>query len=221
MVYRQTAHTKQKKAGTRERILKEAKALVTEGGFAAASVVAVAQRSGIATGTIYRHFPSKGELVAEVFRMASGGELEAVTAASQIDETPEVRLSRAVETFASRALKAPRLAYALIAEPVDPLVEAERLRYRFAYSEAFEDLIEDGVKSQAFAPQNASICSGALVGMLAESLVGPLSPQLSSIDEQVSEREALQPPAKDELLTEIIAMALRAVGCTRSRASSD
>lgn len=214
MVYRQTEHTRQKKAGTRERILAEARALVTEGGFAAASVVAVAQRSSIATGTIYRHFPSKGELVAEVFRAASGTELEAVTNASQIKASPTERMREAVHTFAARALKAPRLAYALIAEPVDPLVEAERLRFRFAYSEAFEDLIEDGVKSGEFAQQNASFCAGALVGMLAESLVGPLSPRLSSVDEQVSERETLVESIKDELLNEIIAMALRAVGVT-------
>ncbi len=211
MVYRQTELTKQKKAGTRQRILEQARALVMEGGFAAASVVAVAQRSDIATGTIYRHFPSKGELVAEVFRMASGKELQAVTAASQVKATPTERLRQAVNTFASRALKAPRLAYALIAEPVDPLVEAERLRFRFAYSEAFEDLIEDGVKSGEFAQQKASFCAGALVGMLAESLVGPLSPQLSSVQEQVSERETLTEADKSELLNEILAMALRAV----------
>jgi len=212
MVYRQTELTKQKKAGTRQRILEQARALVMEGGFAAASVVAVAQRSSIATGTIYRHFPSKGELVAEVFRMASSKELQAVTAASQIQATPTGRLRQAVHTFAERALKAPRLAYALIAEPVDPLVEVERLRFRFAYSEAFEDLIEDGVKSGEFAQQKASFCAGALVGMLAESLVGPLSPQLSSVQEQVSERETLAETDKDELMTEILAMALRAVG---------
>lgn len=220
MVYRQTEHTRQKKAGTRERILTEARALVTEGGFAAASVVALAQRSNIATGTIYRHFPSKGELVAEVFRAASSKELEAVTQASQIKASPTERLREAVHTFAARALKAPRLAYALIAEPVDPLVEAERLRFRFAYSEAFEDLIEDGVKSGDFAKQNASICAGALVGMLAESLVGPLSPQFGSVDEQVSQRETLVAATQDELLSEIIAMALRAVGVASQGAAS-
>jgi len=217
MVYRQTENTRQKKAGTRERILAEAKALVVHGGFAAASVVAVAKQSNIATGTIYRHFPSKGELVAEVFRMASGKELEAVTSASQIEATPTKRMREAVHTFAARALKAPRLAYALIAEPVDPLVEAERLRFRFAYSEAFEDLIEDGVKSGEFVKQNASICAGALVGMLAESLVGPLSPQLSSVDAQLSERETLVDSIRDELLSEIIAMALRAVGASAEK----
>jgi len=184
---------------------------VTQGGFAAAAVAPVAQKSGIATGTIYRHFPSKAELVAEVFRHATEHELNAVTLASQIDASAAERLKRAVETFAIRALQAPRLAYALIAEPVDPLVEKERLTYRFAYAEAFEDLINDGMDAGEFVQQNPSITAASLVGMLSEALVGPLSPH-AAIDDHMEERERLDSHTKDTLLTEIIALALRAVG---------
>ena len=42
------------------------------------------------------------------------------------------RLEHVLATFARRALRNPRLAWALIAEPVDPLVDAERLAYRCA-----------------------------------------------------------------------------------------
>ena len=52
MVYRQTEQTQSKKAGTRARILKEARLLVADGGFAAASVAQVAKKSGIAIGTM-------------------------------------------------------------------------------------------------------------------------------------------------------------------------
>ena len=37
------------------------------------------------------------------------------------------RIAAGVETFARRALRGRRLAWALLAEPVDPAVEAERL----------------------------------------------------------------------------------------------
>lgn len=211
MAYRQTEHTQAKKAGTRARILKEARLLVAEGGFAAAAVAPVAHKSGIATGTIYRHFPSKAELVAEVFRHATEHELNAVTRASQIDASASERLQRAVETFAIRALQAPRLAYALIAEPVDPLVEKERLSYRFAYAEAFEDLINDGMAEGEFVRQSASISAAALVGMLSEALVGPLAPQ-SAVQEHVQGRASSEVGQNDTLLTEIKALALRAVG---------
>lgn len=212
MVYRQTEHTKAKKAGTRARILSEARQLVTEGGFSAAAIAPVAKRSGIATGTIYRHFPSKAELVAEVFRHATEHELQAVTAATLADGSPQQRLVRAIKTFALRALQAPRLAYALIAEPVDPLVEKERLSYRFAYAQAFEDLINEGMDQGDFVPQNASITSAALVGMLAEALVGPLAPEAMSYEEQLTERESLTEEHKQQLVKAITALSLRAVG---------
>ena len=211
MAYRQTEHTQAKKAGTRARILKEARLLVAQGGFAAAAVAPVAQKSGIATGTIYRHFPSKAELVAEVFRHATEHELHAVTLASQIEASASERLKRAIETFAIRAMQAPRLAYALIAEPVDPLVEKERLSYRFAYAEAFEDLISDGMVAGEFVPQNPATTAASLVGMLSEALVGPLSPH-GTQDEDGELHTEVDTQGKEKLLTEIVALALRAVG---------
>jgi len=214
MAYRATEHTQAKKAGTRERILKEARLLVSEGGFTAAAVAQVASRSDIATGTIYRHFPSKAELVAEVFRHATEHELAAVTKASQQSGDCTTRLLSAVETFADRALRAPRLAYALIAEPVDPLVEKERLSYRFAYAEAFEDLINEGIASDEFVPQRASISAAALVGMLSEALVGPLAPQIESYEEQINQREALSLEDRQSLIENIKALALRSVAGT-------
>jgi hypothetical protein len=71
LAYRETEHTLAKKAYTRLRLLKTARRLVQQGGFAAASASAVAKESGGASGTIYRHLPNKSELVAEVFRYAT------------------------------------------------------------------------------------------------------------------------------------------------------
>ena len=212
MVYQATDSTRAKKSGTRNRILKEARLLVSQGGFGAASIAEVARCSGIATGTIYRHFPSKAELVAEIFRHATEHELHEVMRSAQIEATASERMRRAVRTFAERALQGPRLAYALIAEPVDPLVERERLSYRFAYAEHFEDLIQEGIEAGEFAPQNVAITAAALVGMLAEALVGPLAPYANRQDEAVMERQAMTDKQRDELLQEIIALSLRALG---------
>ena len=196
MPYRETEHTLAKKADTRLRLLKAARRLVQQGGFAAASASAVAKESGVASGTIYRHFPNKSELVAEVFRYATEREVAAVAQASDGGETAADKLTAAVETFAQRALLGRTLAYALIAEPVDPRVEQERLRYRFAYAEIFEDVIALGIQRGEFVAQNCQITAAALVGMLAESLVGPLK----------------QKNDHDDLIHSLTALALRAVG---------
>jgi AcrR family transcriptional regulator len=208
LAYRETEHTLAKKADTRLRLLKAARRLVQQGGFAAASASAVAKESGVASGTIYRHFPNKSELVAEVFRYATEREVAAVAQACdeqtidsqglECGKTAADKLTAAVETFAQRALLGRTLAYALIAEPVDPRVEQERLRYRFAYAEIFEDVIALGIQRGEFVAQNCQITAAALVGLLAESLVGPLK------KEHAHEH--------DDLVRSLTALVLRAVG---------
>ena len=109
-----------------------------------------------------------------------------------------------------RALLGSQLAYGLIAEPVDPRVEQERLRYRFAYAEIFEDVIELGIQRGEFVAQDCQITAAALVGMLAESLVGPLSPlSCSSKDASLNKHHE-----HDDLIHSLTALVLRAVGFT-------
>src|SRR6195952_2640874 len=137
MAYRQTDRTRARAADARQRILDAAHALIGEGGYAGTSGSGVGGRAGVAPGTVYRHFPSKADLFAEAFRIASQREVDAVAAAGSLEE--------AVEIFVRRALAAPARAYALIAEPADPLVEAERLRFRRAYAELFHRVVGDAV----------------------------------------------------------------------------
>ena len=48
---------------TRERLLRAAQELIEEGGYSAASVLAIAGRAGVAAGTLYRHFPNRDALL--------------------------------------------------------------------------------------------------------------------------------------------------------------
>ena len=175
MPYRPTERTQARMLATRERIVSIAMERVARGGFAAAGIQQVASGAQVAVGTVYRHFSSKGELFAEVFRQASQRELDVVVDVSRADgrSAPD-RVGAAVEAFSRRALAGPVLAYALIAEPVDPAVEAERLRLRTGYRDAFATLLEDGVRDGELRPHDSRTVAAALVGALAESLVGPL-----------------------------------------------
>src|SRR5207248_3771438 len=78
VAYRETAQTRARRDAMRERIVSAASAQVAEAGYPSASVQAVARRARVATGRVYRHFPSKAELFAEVFRRASQRELDVV-----------------------------------------------------------------------------------------------------------------------------------------------
>ena len=58
MPYRPTERTEARKAATRDAILTAAVDQLADGGYASASIGAVAARAGVATGTVYRHFES-------------------------------------------------------------------------------------------------------------------------------------------------------------------
>jgi AcrR family transcriptional regulator len=176
MPYRPTERTEARKAAIRERIVAAALEQVAEGGYASASVQAVAGRAGLAVGTIYRHFPSKADLFAEVFRRASQRELDVLIEVSTADgRSAAERVAAAVEAFCRRALAGSVLAYALIAEPVDPAVESERLRLRRGYRDAFARVLEDGIAAGELETHDVQTLAAVLVGGLGEALVGPLS----------------------------------------------
>lgn len=185
MSYRPTELTKARKAATRERIVASARELIAQGGYAKAQVAAVAARAKVATGTVYRHFPSKADLFSEVFRTASQHEVDALTAAATGAEGgAAAKVAAAAEAFARRALRAPRLAWALLAEPVDPAIEAERLAFRRAYRDAMAAVIAEGVAAGELPAQDAWVSAAALVGAIGEAMVGPLSPTAGHRDDE-------------------------------------
>jgi AcrR family transcriptional regulator len=177
VAYRPTERTEARRTAARDRIVRAALELVACGGYREAQVAAVARRAGVATGTVYRHCPSKADLLTEVFRVASQHEVDAVAAATAAPgATAPDRIAAAVETFARRALRGRRLAWALLAEPVDPAVEAQRLQFRRAYAEVFAAAVRDGIAAGELPDQDAAFTATALVGAIGEALVGPLSP---------------------------------------------
>lgn len=176
MPYRPTERTEQRKAEARERIVAAAMDQLASGGYVSATVQAVAARAGVATGTLYRHFPSKSDLFAEVFRLASQREMDVFQNATADDgRSATERVAAATEAFARRALAAPTRAYALIAEPVDPAVEAERLVFRRGYRDVLIEVLTQGEERGELEAHDKETTAAALVGAIGETLVGPLA----------------------------------------------
>ena len=163
------------RTNTRQRLLESARRLLERGGYGAASVQAIAERAGVATGALYRHFPSKADLVVEVFRDAATRDLRAMQQAAAAGSFVE-RLEAAVATFARRALSNRRLARALVYEPVDPPVDVERLIQRRNYCQLLSALLSAGIAAGEVPAQDAELTAAALTGAIAEALLGALSP---------------------------------------------
>jgi AcrR family transcriptional regulator len=111
-----------------------------------------------------------------VFRDVCDGEERAMrVAADEAGDGALARLEALLTTFARRALQNRRLAWALLAEPVDPLVDAERLAYRRRYAEAIGRELRAGIAAGEIPDQDVAFTAAALVGGCGEALVGPLS----------------------------------------------
>ena len=206
MPYRRTKRVEARLADTRARILRAARQLVAEGGFREAQVATVAAVAGVATGTVYSYFPSKADLFAEVVSGSSQREVGVVATIAQAGGSAVQRLTDALRAFASRTLRGRRLAYALVAEPVDPEVESTRLEYRRALGKVLESILTDGINSGDFPPQNAEASAACLVGALLEGLIGPLAPTAGDVTDE-----------GQELVRAIIAFCLRAVSGKEDR----
>jgi AcrR family transcriptional regulator len=174
--------------GTRERLVAVAHALMQEGGYAAASVQAIADRAGLSAGALYRHFPSKAELFVEVYRTSAARDMAAIDDAAG-NGTCVQRFDAAIATHARRALRNRRLAWALMYEPVDALVDEERLVFRRKLCRHMAGLLRQGIAAGEMPAQDVELTAAALIGAIAESLVGPLSPvcgQMTAAEDVIS-----------------------------------
>jgi AcrR family transcriptional regulator len=204
MPYRRTENVNRRLAARRDAIVAAARVLASESGMAAVQIAPVAARAGIATGTVYRYFPAKTDLVAALLTEITDGEIGALQRAAAGAPGPLSALSAAIITFAARALRDRRLLFAAIAEPVDADVDGVRTAFRKALAAEFAALIAATVAARHLPEQDAALAAAAVTGLLVEGLIGPLAPDPSG-----RERDIVQ---------SLTLVALRALGVADARA---
>lgn len=204
MPYRRTENVARRLAARHAAIIAAARQAASEGGMAAVQIAPVALKAGIATGTVYRYFPGKLDLMAALLAEISASEVAGLRSAAAAAPGPLSALSAAIMTFATWALRERRLAFAAIAEPVDADMNEVRLSFRRELAGEFASLIAAAIESKRLPEQDAMLAASALLGVLVEGLVGPLAHDPSG-----HERETVQ---------SITLLALRALGVADARA---
>lgn len=204
LAYRRTDTVSARLADNRRAILNAARELVAIGGFGSAQMTEVARKAGVATGTLYRYFPSKEELCRQVFREVSAREMNVLAGIAAEDRPAIERLRDVLTTFAGRAVKGRRLAFALLAEPVDDGITEERARFRRVHAEIFAGVLEDCVNEGTIAPLNAQVAAACIAGAIPTALIGPLAPESHKLEEIGA-----------HVVEDIVHFCLSAVGATR------
>jgi AcrR family transcriptional regulator len=206
MPYRRTEAMERRLAAKREGILTAAEAAGAEGGMAAVQIAPVAQRAGIAAGTVYRYFPAKADLVAALIGAAGERDVAAMRGAANVAPGPLSALASAIECYASRLAARRRLAWAMIGEPAEPDIENARKTYRATVQAELTARITAAIEAGGLPTQDAGLSGSALLGALIEGAVGPLAPE---IDAASGGREKIQ---------NLTLFVLRALGVADARA---
>ena len=206
MPYRRTENVVRRLAAREQAILHAALSLAGEGGMEAVQIAAVAKRANIAAGTVYRYFPSKNDLVSDVIVTVSDRELAAIRRAADAAPGPLSALAACIATFAARTLAERRLAWAVLAEPIEAEADAIRLDFRQSVAAEIEARIRAARTRQLLPELDARAAAPAIVGAVLEGLIGPLAPEAA---DAAAARQAVQ---------ETTLLALRALGVVDARA---
>jgi AcrR family transcriptional regulator len=207
MAYRRTENVIRRLHARHDAIVEAAREAAIDGGMAAVQIVPVAERAGVAAGTVYRYFPGKVDLVGALVQSVAEREIDAVRRAADAAPGPLSALAAAITSFGIRALRHRRLAWAVTAEPVDADTDVARQHYRRALADEIEARIRAAIEGGHLPEQDVAVAAAALVGAVLEGLIGPLAPE--GIDEPARTREAVQA---------LTLLALRGLGVVDARA---
>ena len=139
--------------------------------------------------------------------MSRASSSNSVRRAADAAPGPLSALAAAVTTIAVDVLSQRKLAWGILAEPIDVDVTSSRIDSRKAIVAEIETRIAAAARAGHLPAQDASLTAAALIGALHEALVGPLAPD--NLDDPLRLRDAVQT---------LTLMALRAVGVMDARA---
>jgi AcrR family transcriptional regulator len=156
---------------TRERLISAALELFANRGFHGCTTAALAERSGIAEGTIYRHFESKESLYNEVMRLVCerGLELAAVDAGER--GGARERLNAAAQRLFVEAQRSPATIRLLLRPAEQDVLEEHALRVRDRFRDALVQLIVSGKQDGSVRAGTADLWASvwiAIVGFVCE-----------------------------------------------------
>lgn len=176
MSYKRSSLMQERMQQNRQSILQSARELISIGGFKDAQIQAIAERSGVSSGLVYRYFENKNQILIEVLSHAIEGEVNILNQIAQSELNATDKLSKAVKAFVKRALNSPQLSYSLMFEPVDPTLEHERFRSKQLIKQSIKEILAEGKVSGEFEFEDLNTAALCVVGAMTFVVIEPLNP---------------------------------------------
>ncbi|MCP3990285.1 MAG: TetR/AcrR family transcriptional regulator [Actinomycetia bacterium] len=153
-----------KRAQTRGRLLRAGMEAIANGGPEATTVGAIAHIAGVAPGTLYNHFPSLPDLVAEIEHQLGTGVEIAQTALDSIENDPASRVAFGVLQLLDMADSDPVAAAAFVA------LVASKPEFRARVRAIVGRAIADGAETKRFDVDASPAATDAVLGTALQSM---------------------------------------------------
>jgi AcrR family transcriptional regulator len=177
--------------GTRGRILEASLALFAETGFHGTSIRAIAQRAGINSATLYAHYPSKEQVLADLVLIGHAelaARLTAAVAGLPPESPADARLAALVRAHVLLHTGFPLLAVVTNSElhALDPALAEPALALRADCRRLLIEALDRGVKDGVFSVPDLLLTATA-IGALGMQVAHWFGPDQPASGEQVAE----------------------------------
>jgi AcrR family transcriptional regulator len=157
------------RAAASDAILDATEAVAAERGLEGASIAAIAERAGVAVGTLYNYFPDREGLIAALFKVRRASLVPRITTiAAEHAELPFAARLRAVvrDVMGAYEEHRPFLRIALDADRTMPKVKDPRQTLMVHFLSALEQLFAAGVAEGRVPAGREQACARMLQGAL-------------------------------------------------------
>ncbi len=154
---------------THQRLIRAALELFSSRGYHDTTTAQIAKKAGVAEGTIYRHFPSKQQLLNELYRAALRWATKAVDDSGDAP-TPRARLALVAQGFVEGAVRDPAVVKLGLLERHDAVLDDESRKTAREFRMGIERVIAQGKAEGAVRAGAVDVWTGIWLAVVSRAL---------------------------------------------------
>ena len=154
---------------TRQRLIRAALELFTTRGYHDTTTAQIAKKAGVAEGTIYRHFPSKQQLLNELYRAALRWAAKLVPDAEAADG-PRAKLTLVAHGLVEGAARDPAVVKLGFLERLDVVLDDESRKTAREFRTAVERVIAQGKAEGVIRSGAADVWAAVWLAVISHAL---------------------------------------------------